>query len=80
MCIFESATVKSDCPLQENYEIFNTDCWFALLVFLFVLEVFKSLLVIFRAFFLFRPPKIKKNSRKSTNKKILVLRFIDLES
>ena len=39
MCIFESATVKSDCPMQENYERFNTDCWFSLLVFLlFVLD------------------------------------------
>ena len=43
MCIFESATVKSDCPLQENYEIFfNTDCWFTLLVLLFVLEILKK--------------------------------------
>ena len=23
LCIFESDTVKSDCPLQENYEIFK---------------------------------------------------------
>ena len=23
MCIFESDTVKSDCPMQENYEIFK---------------------------------------------------------
>ena len=23
MCIFESDTVKSDCPIQENYEIFK---------------------------------------------------------
>ena len=32
LCIFESDTVKSDCPIQENYERFNTDCWFTLLV------------------------------------------------
>ena len=29
-CIFENATVKSDCPLQEYYQIFNTECWFKL--------------------------------------------------
>ena len=23
LCIFESDTVKSDCPMQENYEIFK---------------------------------------------------------
>ena len=23
MCIFENDTVKSDCPMQENYEIFK---------------------------------------------------------
>ena len=23
MCIFESDTVKSNCPMQENYEIFK---------------------------------------------------------
>ena len=23
MCIFEGDTVKSDCPMQENYEIFK---------------------------------------------------------
>ena len=23
MCIFENATVKSNCPMQENYEIFK---------------------------------------------------------
>ena len=23
LCIFESATVKSDCPMQENCEIFK---------------------------------------------------------
>ena len=23
MCIFESETVKSDCPMQENYVIFK---------------------------------------------------------
>ena len=43
MCIFESDTVKSDCPMQENYVIFkkiNTDCWFTLLVLLFVLALF----------------------------------------
>ena len=34
MCIFENDTVK----MQENY--FNTDCWFTLLVYLFVLEIF----------------------------------------
>ena len=32
LCISKSATVKSDCPMQENYERFNTDCWFTLLV------------------------------------------------
>ena len=30
LCIFESDTVKSDFPMQENYEIFK--CWFTLLV------------------------------------------------
>ena len=23
LCIFESDTVKSDCPMQENYELFK---------------------------------------------------------
>ena len=23
LCIFQSATVKSECPMQENYEIFK---------------------------------------------------------
>ena len=23
LCIFERATVKSDCPIKENYEIFK---------------------------------------------------------
>ena len=23
LCIFENATVKGDCPMQENYEIFK---------------------------------------------------------
>ena len=39
-CILESDTVKCDYPIQENDEIFNTDCWFTLLVLLFVLEIF----------------------------------------
>ena len=33
MCIFESAIVKSDYPMQENYKIckdYITDCWFTL--------------------------------------------------
>ena len=64
MCIFESDTVKSDCPLQECLR-FHTDCWFTLIVLLFVLDIKKkktlkmtSQLVIFRAFF-FRPPDPK---------------------
>ena len=34
MCIFESDTVKSDCPMQENYETFKDliQTWFTLLV------------------------------------------------
>ena len=39
-------TLKSDCPVQENDEIFkdfNTDCWFtSLLVLLFNLEILKK--------------------------------------
>ena len=30
LCIFESDTVKSDCPMQDLR--FNTDCWFTLQV------------------------------------------------
>ena len=66
MCIFESDTVKSDCPMQENYEIFKdliqTVGLITLLVLLFVLEIYVffkkssendlSQLVISRAFFL----------------------------
>ena len=36
LCIFESDTVNckllSYADFYENYEIFNTDCWFTLLV------------------------------------------------
>ena len=61
MCIFESDTVKSDCSMQENYDIFkvfNTDCWFTLLVLLIkknTLKMKKKALKmnVFRAFFLF---------------------------
>ena len=39
LCIFESDSVKSDCPFQIFRKMigrFNTDCWFTLLVLLFV--------------------------------------------
>ena len=45
LCIFENDTVKSDCPMQENFEIFkdfNTDCLLTLLVLLFVLEILRK--------------------------------------
>ena len=45
MCIFESATVKSDCPMQENYKIFKDliqTVGLLLLVLLFVLEILKK--------------------------------------
>ena len=38
LCIFESDTVKSDCPMHifsKKNEKFNRDCWFTLLVLLF---------------------------------------------
>ena len=59
--------------MQENYEIFKD------LIQLFVLEILKKSSEngqstgLFRAFFLFFPSptlNLKKNSRKSTNKKI----------
>ena len=48
LCIFESDTVKTDCPVQtfrEKDKIFrfNKDCWFTLLVLLFCLEILKRL-------------------------------------
>ena len=42
MCIFESDTVNSDCPMEENYERFNKDRRFTLLVLLYVLEILKK--------------------------------------
>ena len=73
MCIFESYTVKSDCPMQENYEIFkDLEQTVALL---FVLEILKKALKMkkkstendestsyfqsFFFFFFFRPPNPK---------------------
>ena len=87
---FESDTVKNDCPIQilrgkkRNIKIFNIECWFILLVLLFVMEMTSyqikkkalkrtSVLVIFRDF-LFSSPRllICKKSRKSTNKKCVL--------
>ena len=41
---FEDATVKSDCPMEENCEIFKVKyrLLVALLVLLFVLEILKK--------------------------------------
>ena len=68
MCIFENDTVKSDCPMQESYDIFKdiiqTVGVYLLVLLFFFMEILKkekekktlkmtSQLVIFRAFFLF---------------------------
>ena len=60
MCIFESDTVKSDCPMQENFEIFKDliqTVGLLILVQLFVLEILKN--------------KNKKNSEMKRKKKAL---------
>ena len=47
MCTFESDTVKSDCPMQESYEIFKDiiqTVGSTLLVLLFVLDIKKKAL------------------------------------
>ena len=41
MCIFKSATVKIDCPLQENYELFK-DLIQTVTSFTVVLEILKK--------------------------------------
>ena len=72
MCIFESATVKSESSMQKNYEIFNTDCWFTLLDLLLVLEILNinkaqtmtSLLVIWSLSELFFRPLDPKSEKK----------------
>ena len=90
MCIFESDTVKSDCPMQENYEIvkdlIQTVCFG---------DIKKSsenklkknkksyendqstghFQSFFSYFFSPPDPKSEKNSRKSTNKKCLALQI-----
>ena len=45
LCIFESDTVKNDCPdpifrKMMKYLKMNTDRWLTLLLLLFVLEIF----------------------------------------
>ena len=64
MCIFENDTVKSDCPMQENYEIFK--------------DIIQTVGVYFTSFYCFFMEILKKSSEKkalkmckSTNKKIL---------
>ena len=45
LCIFEIDTIKSDCPMQENDEIFKEliqTVGLLLLVLLFVLEILKK--------------------------------------
>ena len=97
MCIFESDPVKSECPMQENYEIFKdfkqTVGLLYYVVLHFVLEILKKqtqknsenekksfendqspghFQSFFFLFFFLVPPtlNLKKNSHKSTNKKI----------
>ena len=74
MSIFLRVTLLKVIVLSrflENYERFNADCWFTLLVLLFFLEKLKQKLFI--PFFLDPDPKSEKNSGKSTNKTILAL-------
>ena len=88
LCICESDTVKSDCPMHIFRKIMKyLKIFYRLLVYFTSCTVcsgdikksseynMTSVLVIFRAFFFFRPPyhKYEKKSRKSTNKKILPL-------
>ena len=86
LCILESATVKSNYPMQENYERFNTDCWYTLLVLLFVVEILKKssesdqLTGHFQSLFFVPDPKSEKKSRKSTNKKFWPNTIVNLKA
>ena len=68
MCIFENDTVKSDCPMQENYEIFKDLIQSVGL--LFVLEILKkkALKMSFLELFFFFPPSPdpKSNEKKKS--------------
>ena len=86
MCIFESDTVKSDCPVQifrKNDKIFKNLLHTVGLPYQFLLEILKKkkkssendqLTGHFQRFliYFFVPPtlNLKKNPHKSTNKKI----------
>ena len=89
LCIFESDTVKSDCPVQENDKIFKdfiqTVGYLTIVLLFFSGDIkkkkkkssendqftghFHSFFILF--FHPLDPYSEKKNSHKSTNKKIL---------
>ena len=58
LCFFESDTVKSDCPMQENYEIFKYLIQTVGLLYLF------NCLFCFQSFFLFFPSPDPKYVKK----------------